>query len=238
MRLQLEPLNERFSIYVSKEHTFGTDAFLLSDFAAPRRKDTVCDLGTGCGIIPLLWFRSQDAAPRHITAVDIQAKAIEQLKRTVRRNGLESRVTPLLADLKALGGVLPAASFDLITCNPPYKAPDAGIQSLSPSERIARHEVLCTLEDICRTASRLLRFGGSFCLCQRPERLVDVVDAMRGSGIEPKRLRFVQKNARSRPWLFLVQGKKGAKSFLRVEPPFLMDSPEAERLYRVKDTDM
>ena len=232
---RFEPLNAHFSICVSDEHTFGTDAFLLSSFASPRVRDTVCDLGTGCGIIPLLWFRKKDTAPKKIYAVDIQKQAIEQLSISVNKHHLEDRFFPVLADIKELRGILPCESFDVVTCNPPYKADQAGLQSLTESERIARHEVLCNIYDICNSAAYLLRFGGSFCLCQRPERLCDVMDAMRKAKLEPKRLRFVQKNAASAPWLFLIEGKKGSKPFMKVEPPFLMDSFEAQRLYWIQD---
>ncbi len=180
-----EALSPSLSICVSRAHRFGTDAFLLADFAAPRRKDLCCDLGCGCGIIPLLWFR--DEPPRLCCGVDIQPLAIEQLQKTVEKNGLQKRL------------------------------------SCQNAQKIARHEVCCTIEDVCQAASRLLRFGGRLCLCQRPERLCDTLVAMRAAGIEPKRLRFVQQRPDKAPWLFLVEGKKGSKPFMAVEPPLLIE---------------
>jgi len=102
--------------------------------------------------------------------------------------------------------------------------------------RIARHETLCTLDEVCACAARLLRFGGRFCLCQLPERLVDVLGAMRANKIEPKRVRFVQQRADSAPWLFLVEGKRGAKPFLTIDPPLILRenggiSAEMQRIY-------
>ncbi|WP_077532603.1 tRNA1(Val) (adenine(37)-N6)-methyltransferase [Massiliimalia massiliensis] len=210
-----EKLSEYISVCITPEHRFGTDAFLLASFASPRKKDTVCDLGTGCGIIPLLMLR--DCSPRLTYAVDIQQQAIEQLKDSLRISGLEGKIIPRLADLKELDS-LPAGAFDVVTCNPPYKAGGAGILSELAAEQIARHEVLCTMEDVCNAAARLLKYGGRLCLCQRPERLADVISAMRAADIEPKRLRFVAKTPSSAPWLFLLEGKKGSKPFMQVEP--------------------
>lgn len=211
---QFEQLSDSIYICVTPEHRFGTDAFLLAHFAAARHKDTVCDLGTGCGIIPLLLAR--DAKPKKIYAVDIQEQAIAQLMISLDKSGLREVIEPLHADLKALS--LPKGQFDVVTCNPPYKAENSGILSELDAGQIARHETLCTIGDVCQTASHLLRFGGRLCLCQRPERLADVISAMRQSGIEPKRLRFVAKTPEHAPWLFLLDGRKGGKPHLKVEP--------------------
>lgn len=221
LKTSIEELGGGIRVSVSAAHTFGTDSFLLSGFAAPRAADTVCDLGSGCGIIPLLWFRA-DAAPKRAVAVDIQPQAIEQLNQSVALSGLDGKLVPVLADLRELKTALDYASFDLCTCNPPYKAADTGIMSRSESDKIARHETLCTLNDCCAAAAKLLRFGGRFCLCQLPERLVDVLEAMRANKIEPKRIRFVQKDKDSAPWLVLVEGKRGSKPFLKAEPALLL----------------
>lgn len=215
-----EVLGADLSICVSNLHKFGTDAFLLSDFACPRRKDLCCDLGTGCGIIPLLWFRTDP--PQRCYAVDIQAQAIDQLNRTVEKNGLAGRLIPLLEDLRKLNS-LPLGTLDLVTCNPPYKARSSGILNDLDAHTIARHEVLCTIEDVCAAASRLLRFGGRLCLCQRPERLADTIRAMQKADLEPKRLRFVQQRPDTAPWLFLIEGKKGSKPYMAVDPPLFIE---------------
>ena len=223
---RFEPLGEKLNICVSNEHSFGTDAFLLSDFAKPRKNDVVYDLGTGCGIIPVLWYRT--VPPKKVFAIDVQPQAIEQLETTVKENSLEG-LSPICADLKELK---PIELADVVTCNPPYKAAGAGIVSELTAEQIARHETLCDIYDVADAAARLLKFGGRLCICQRPERLCDVISAMKKSGIEPKRLRFVQKNAHSAPWLFLIEGKKGSKPFLTVEKPLLMDNAEeVEKIY-------
>ena len=210
-----EKLSESISICISPEHGFGTDAFLLAHFCGYKRKDTVCDLGTGCGIIPLIMQR---CCPPSVTyAVDIQAQAIDQLKISLEKNNIDS-IVPVCADLKELWADAPLGKLSLVTCNPPYKAAGAGIESAADAHRIARHEILCNINDVCRAADRLLKFGGRLCLCNRPERLSDVIYAMKQNHIEPKTLRFVSKNESSAPWLFLIEGRKGSKPFMKVLP--------------------
>ncbi len=225
-------------ICVTPDHKFGTDAFLLSDFSQIRRKDTAIDLGTGCGIIPLLWFREMADAPKIAYGVDIQPKAVWQFRQTVEACGLGQRLIPVEADLKDLKGRVPMGSFDLVTCNPPYKAASTGILNQMDSHTIARHEVLCSIGDVCKAAARLLKFGGRLCICQRPERLLDTLEAMRQAKVEPKRLRFVQKQGDTAPWLFLVEGRQGGKPYLKVEAPFIVQeeggfSKELQAVYRL-----
>ncbi len=230
-----EKLREDLSLLVSKEHTFGTDAFLLARFAHAHPKDRAADFGTGCGIIPFLWHRD-NALPSYCYAVDIQKQAIEQCRRSVEESHLLGRIEPILSDIRCLASIEPG-SLTLITCNPPYKQNGGGILSQTTSDKIARHETMCTLEDLCLSASRLLQFGGRLCICQRPERLCDSICAMRLYGIEPKRLQFVHRDSHSAPWLFLLEGRKGGKPFLKTESPFLMyengtPTSQAQSLYR------
>lgn len=241
MEFAYEQLGEHIKIAVSPQHKFGTDAFLLSDFAHVHRKEKAVDLGTGCGIVAMLWFRpdkeGKDQGPQQAYCVDIQEQAVRQLYQTVKENKLEDRVIPLHKDLKELPPLLKPQEFDVITCNPPYKIEGTGIINQQAAHTIARHEVMCTIEDICRTASQLLKFGGRLCVCQRPERLADVLEAMRRNGMEPKRIRFVQKKGDTAPWLFLAEGKKGAKAYLQVEAPLIVQdeqgglTPEMKRIY-------
>ncbi len=215
-----EHLSSDISVICSKSHGFGSDAILLADFAECKKYDTACDLGTGCGIIPLIWCSKGNA--KSITAVDIQPLATSQLTRAIEKNNLNEKINVITADLKLLKGTVPFGSFDLVTMNPPYKSCNTGILSDSEADKIARHEILCDIYDICNTASKLLKHGGRFCLCNRPERLCDVIDAMRKYGIEPKRIRFVSKNYTCAPWLFLIEGKKGSKPFIKILPQLYM----------------
>ena len=190
---------------------------MLAEFSAYRRKERVCDLGTGCGIIPMLMQRKD--APQEVYGVDIQPEAIDQMQRGMAAStGIRSRMHPVCADLKTLWEGAPLGQLDLVTCNPPYKAYQAGLESQLTAQKIARHEVLCNIGDICLAAKKLLRFGGRLCICNRPERLADCIAAMRSQGIEPKRLQFVAKAADAAPWLFLLEGRSGGKPFLNVLP--------------------
>ncbi|WP_288705195.1 methyltransferase [uncultured Ruminococcus sp.] len=234
MEVKREPLG-RLHICVSHAHRFGTDAFLLAAFSRYQVRDVACDLGTGCGIIPLVMERHMP--PRQIYGLDIQPEAIRLLEQTVAENRL-TNLTPVLGDLRTLWADAPLEQCTLVTCNPPYKAQGAGMESAGDAARIARHELLCDISDVCGSAARLLRFGGRLCLCNRPERLCDVLCAMRSAGIEPKRLRFVAKHPDTAPWLFLVEGKKGAKPFLQVESTLAVRqgdgmTPELEAFYRL-----
>lgn len=228
-----ESLGDGFEICVSTEHRFGTDAFLLADFAKPRRKDLVCDFCSGSGIIAVLMKRNFD--PKFIYAVEIQEKAVEQMKQTVLKSNIGNFeiVSGDLKDFKS------EKELDLITCNPPYKINNTGAKNDSDAVSIARHEVLCSVDDVCKSAVKNLKFGGRLCICNRPERLCDIMVSMRNNNLEPKRVRFVSKNPASAPWLVLVEGKKGGNPFLQVEAPlFVLDengdySDEMKRIYRI-----
>lgn len=220
---RIDPLGGGLSIVVSKEHIFGTDAVLLASFAGIKKNDVACDLGTGCGIIPLLWSKKQTG---DIYAVEIQKKACAQLEKTLELCSLKERITVVEHDLRALKGVLPFGAFDLVSMNPPYKKVGAGIESVGESDKIARHETLCTIDDCCAAAAKLLRFGGRFCLCHRPERLADVMISLREHRLEPKRLRFVSKNPQSAPWLFLLEARSGGNSFLNIEKNLYIETAD------------
>lgn len=211
----IEYLKPHFGLVVSPAHTFGTDAVLLSDFASPRKNTVACDLGTGCGIIPMRWCA--DGLCRRADGVELQETGYNQFMRSIAANGLEAQVFAHLADLQKLDGVLPPNSYDLVTMNPPYKAENTGILSADAHEQIARHETACTLSSIALAAARLLKYGGRFCLCIRPERLFEAMQAMAEVKIEPKKLRLVSKNPHSAPWLCLLEGRKGGKHGLQVQ---------------------
>lgn len=228
-----EYLGSRIRVAVSKEHSFGTDAVLLADFASPKRNEKACDLGTGCGIIPMIWCRNGQA--KEITAVELQEKGFLQTCESIRISSVEDKVRAVNHDLKDIKSVLGHASMDIVTMNPPYKAADAGIKSVAKAELIARHEVECNLDDICSTAAYLLNFGGRLCMCNRPERLSDTIVAMKNNGIEPKRLRLVAKTPYTRPWLFLIEGRKGGKPFMNIDPLLIMYGEDGELSKEVTD---
>lgn len=212
----MELLKDGLAVCVTDAHKFGTDAFLLADFCNAKHKDRVVDLGTGCGIIPMLLY--QKFAPAFLCGVDLQPQAIAQFEIGIAHCGLAGRMEAVQADFCALDGILPAGAWDLVCCNPPYKMPGSGLLNDEPARQIARHALNGDLSELCCSASRLLRFGGRFCICQRPQRLPDAIAAMRAHQLEPKRLRLVAKHADTAPWLFLLEGRKGGKPFLTIEP--------------------
>ncbi len=213
---RLENLGSGVTAVISQEHGFGTDALLLADFAAPSTGDKCCDMGTGCGIIPLLWCKKNIKNP--IAAVEISSKACAQLERALEISELCDKVEIFNRDIRDIKEFLPSGYFDVVTMNPPYKAQGAGIVSSGDAAAVARHGVMCSLEDMCQAASWLVRFGGKFCVCLRPERLCELMCCMSKYGLEPKRLRTVSKKDGSAPWLVLVEGKRGAKPGMIVEP--------------------
>lgn len=218
---KFEKLSDKIEIAVSEEHTFGTDAVLLADFAKIKRDDNAMDMGSGCGIIPFLWLR--DDSIGKVSCLDIQKNACDQIIFSAEKNNISDRIAVYNIDLRQIEKYFDAGSFSLVTMNPPYKPVGTGISSLNESARIARHEVCCGIEDAVKAASYLLKYSGRFCLCHRPERLVDTIVNMRRLGIEPKRLRFVQDRQDKQPFLFLLQGQRGAKPFLRVEPTLIIN---------------
>lgn len=219
----IEYIDSSLQLIVSDSHTFGTDAMLLAAFSAPKRKNTVCDFGTGCGIIPFYWLRE---GTEKVHAVEIQELAIDQLTRSIKLNSLEDRFILLHSDLRELKGKLPDGAFDLITMNPPYTAEGHGIKSSSAADKIARHETSLTLPELFTCAARLLKFGGRMCICLRPERLTEAMISMREAKIEPKRLRFVTQKTGKAPWLFLLEGKKGRNPGLIVENELYIENPD------------
>lgn len=227
----------KLTMYVSDDHRFGTDAFLLAYYAGVRPDSVVCDLCTGCGIIPLIFCKN--VMPRLIYAVDIQEEAIELLQKSVEKNHLENTIQPIRADLKELSQqYLTYESVDIVTVNPPYMTNGSGFEKISRPQAIARHELMCTVDDVCNTAGKLLKYGGLLKMCHRPERLSDVINAMRENKIEPKSITFVHNSILEKPWLFLITGKKGAKSGMIVEKPMILrndDKSYTEEYTRLYD---
>ena len=210
------------TLWTSREHRFGTDARLLAAFARPRRGELACDLCAGCGAIPLLWLR-EEPGPRAVWGVDAGEGAFRLMERTLGENpSLAGRFFPVCRDLRRLEGVIPPGSLDLVSCDPPYYPPGTGPAPAAPGRRAVRQRESFSQEELARAAARLLRYGGRFCLCGRPQFLAGAFAALREAGLEPKRLRFVQKSPASPPWLFLLEARRGGKPFLQVEAPLLL----------------
>lgn len=197
-------------IYQSDTVRFGEDAVRLAAFAAPKPTDKVCDLGTGGGILPLLFC--VDTPPAVIDAVELDPDADALAAQTVRDNGLDARIRVHAIDWNDWRAHLPAGGYSLVTCNPPYFPAGGGKPCADGSRDRARHEASPdTLSQVCRAAAGLLQNGGDFCLCHRPERLCDVVTCLRDAGLEPKRLHLLLAETADTPWLLLCRARKGGR---------------------------
>lgn len=206
-----------------------TDSFALGWFAAPKRGERVCDLGSGTGLLGTLLL-ARDAS-LFVENVERSAPAAALARRTFSENGWEGRAAFRTGDLRDASVLPPPGSVDYVISNPPYFPSGSGASAEGEARRCAREECTCTLEDVCAAAKRVLRYGGRFALVHRTERLADVLCAMRESGIEPKRLRFLAKSAACAPSLLFVEGKRGGKSGLVIEPPLIPGTDEWERVY-------
>jgi len=197
-----------------KAFGFGTDAVLLANFARVRPGERVLDLCTGSGIVPILL--SGKTRAEHITGIEIQADCAEMACRSVSMNGLDGRISIVAGDAKNAPELFGASAFDAVTVNPPYTKSGAGLLNADDPRAAARHELLCSLEDVIAVSARVLKPSKRFYMVHRPERLADIICLMRGYGLEPKTLRFACDRAGLPPALALVEGVRGGKAGLRV----------------------
>ena len=199
---------------------FGVDAVFLSDFVRVRPGESVLDLGTGNGIIPVLLSAKTEA--RHITGLEIQADTAEMARRSVAHNHLEDRIDIVTGDIKEAAELFRPAFFDVITTNPPYMLADHGIRNPDDAKAVARHEILCTLDDILRESMRLMQDKSRFYMIHRPFSLTEIMIKMHEYKIEPKRIRFIHPYIDKEPTMVLIEGVRGAKPRVTVEPPLII----------------
>lgn len=199
---------------------FGIDAVLLSHFAKAKKGETIVELGTGTGIIPILLSAKTENTQIH--AFEVQPEMADMAGRSVKLNQLEERIHIIEDNLKNFGKYFGKSTVDVVVTNPPYMADAKGIQNDESMLRISRHEVLCNLEDVIRTSAAMLKPGGSFYMVHRPMRLVDIVALMRQYKLEPKVIRLVQPSVHKKPNILLIKGVRGAKPELRFEDPLIV----------------
>ncbi|BAK47114.1 MAG: tRNA1(Val) (adenine(37)-N6)-methyltransferase [Lachnospiraceae bacterium] len=199
---------------------FGMDAVLLSGYAQVKEGERAIDLGTGTGIIPILLEAKTEG--EDFTGLEIQPESADMARRSVELNHLQDRIHIVTGDIRDASNRFGASSFDVVTSNPPYMIAQHGLQNAESAKSIARHEVLCTLEDLIRESARLLRPQGRFYLVHRPFRLVDIFALMRQYGIEPKRMKMVHPFADKEPNMVLLEGFRGGRPRLTVEKPLVI----------------
>lgn len=205
---------------------FGMDAVLLSGFAKVKKGEQVLDLGTGTGILPILLEAKTEGT--HFTGLEIQEESADMARRSVKHNGLEERVSIVTGDVKEASSLFGAACVEVITTNPPYMIGTHGLQNPESTKAIARHEVLCTLDDIMRESAKMLKPKGRFYMVHRPFRLAEILVKMVEYAIEPKRMRLVYPYVDKEPNMVLIEGLRGGNSRMTVEPPLIVYEKSGE----------
>lgn len=199
---------------------FGMDAVLLSGFAQVKKDERALDLGTGTGIIPLLLSAKTEGI--HFTGLEIQEESADMARRSVALNGLEEKIEIVTGDIKDASARFGASSFDVITTNPPYMIGDHGLKNDNEAKTIARHEILCDLEDVLRESSRILKTHGRFYMVHRPFRLAEILGKMSEYRLEPKRMRLVYPYIDKEPNMVLIEGLKDGRARMTVEKPLIV----------------
>ena len=215
----IDPFKDgRLRIIQSKAgYRFSIDAVLLSDFVTIKKNDTVVDLGTGCGVIPLSLLTSKPL--RHIYCIEIQPELAFQAMRNARLNKLDSKMSVILGDMRNLP--LPASSANVVVCNPPYRRKESGRINPDSQRAIARHEIHASLDDIINASKHLLRTKGRLSIIYPAERLTDLIDKLMKSGFEPKKLRIIYPDLKADAKLVLMEAWLGGRRGLTILPPLL-----------------
>lgn len=204
----------------SKKFCFGMDAVLLSGFAKVKKDELALDLGTGTGIIPILLEAKTEG--KHFTGLEIQEESADMAKRSVTLNNLNEKINIVVGDIKEASKIFGAASFHVVTSNPPYMTDHHGLTNPDMPKAIARHEILCSLDDVVREAAKVLKPNGRFYLVHRPFRLVEILNKLTQYNLEPKRLKMVHPFIDKEPNMVLIECLKGGRSRLTVEPPLIV----------------
>lgn len=199
---------------------FGMDAVLLSGFAEVRTGESVVDLGTGTGILPILLEAKTDG--EKFVGLEIQPESVDMAKRSVQYNDLEEKIEIVEGDIKEASTIFGKASFDVVVTNPPYMSENNGLENPEEPKAIARHEIKCTLEDVIREASAMLKPQGRFYMVHRPRRLADAMELMRKYKIEPKRIRMVYPYTDKPANMVLIEGARGGKPMMNIEEPLIV----------------
>lgn len=216
-----------------KKFCFGMDAVLLSGFARVKKGETVLDMGTGTGIIPIL-LRARTEGD-NFTGLEIQEECARMAERSVAYNGLDSEIGIVQGDIKEAAEIFGAASFHVVTCNPPYMIGAHGLRNPDMPKAIARHEVLCTLEDVVSQAAKVLKDRGRFYMVHRPFRLTEIMNVLTKYKLEPKRMQLVYPYIDREPNMVLIEALKGGNSRITVERPLIVYEKPGEYTKSILD---
>jgi tRNA1(Val) A37 N6-methylase TrmN6 len=218
---RMDEVNEKISLIQKKDGlTFGTDAFLLASFIRPQKRALAVELGTGTGIISLLLAARERFSK--IWALEVQEEFATLAARNVLLNRMETRVFVRHADLREFSVDELGKEVDVVFSNPPYMRTDSGKRNESDGKYIARHEVCGNIGDFCAAAARLLKYGGRFYCVYRPDRLSELMEALRKHHLEPKQMVFVHADSESEPSMVLLSATKGGAPSLRILPPLML----------------
>lgn len=212
---------------------FGMDAVLLAGFAGEAKGERLLDIGTGTGILPLLM--EARTAIQHLVGLEIQEESADMARRSVKLNALEEKIEIVTGDIKEADRLFEAASFDVITCNPPYMIGQHGLQNADRARTIARHEVCCTFQDIAEMTAGLLKPGGHFYLVHRPFRLAEILVTLSACKLEPKRMQLVYPFIDKEPNMVLIEAVRGGKPRMTVERPLIVYRSPGEYMPEIYD---
>lgn len=226
---KLTVVNENIKLIQKKQGlTFGTDAYLLAAYVKEQKNATAVELGGGTGIISLLC--AARGKLKKIFCAEIQSSFADIIERNAKLNSLDDKVVALNCDIRQIKSTDIGQEADVVFSNPPYMKADSGKRNLSDEKHIARHEVCGNINDFCASAKRLLKHGGLFYCVWRPDRLCDLICALRDNSLEPKEMVFVHANTKSAPSIVLVKAKKGASSSVIVSEPLFLNCDENSAL--------
>ena len=217
-----------------KRFCFGVDAVILSGFARVKKGEKVLDLGTGTGILPILL--EGRTLGSHFTGLEIQPESVEMARRSVALNELEGKVEIVEGDIKETAAIFGGSVFDVVTSNPPYMNESHGLKNPGDAKAIARHEVKCTLEDVVREGTRVLKPGGRFFMVHRPRRLIEIITVMKRHGLEPKRMKMVHPYADREANMVLIEAVRGGGPLLKMEAPVIVFDQNGEYSPEIRTT--
>ncbi len=232
-RLDDLQINGYHIIQHPEKFCFGMDAVLLSSFAGCQPDSKVVDFGTGTGVIPILLTAKTKAS--HIDALEIQEESADMAQRSVQLNGLTDKIKIIQGDIKEASDLLGKASYDYVITNPPYMNNDHGLKNPELPKAIARHEILCSLEDVIREGACVLKPGGHFIMVHRPFRLIEIITCLTRYKLEPKRMRFVHPFTDKEPNMVLIDAVRGGNSMVKIESPLVIYATQGQYTQEILD---